>query len=256
MPPLSRLNSNYTIRPAQPRDRQALQKLIWAFTREESWDYEIKLSLFLLKPFLVCIVLLAVLIYLRLGLDIDSNLIRLGAIFSSLGLLVSTAALIQYLAYLFGEAWFNWSKYWVIEAHESPIALDSTNSSNPPNSIESTAAMNKDSSDRQSSQLIGCAALSGGKNYRVIYQLFVTPSDRGQGLGAALADRLLQEAQPTPVYLVCKPKMQNFYARFQFKPIDWQDLPPPIKQGFLSFKPDGIYPLQIMTFQQEEKPQA
>jgi GNAT superfamily N-acetyltransferase len=212
--------ANYVIRPATVQDKYKLQRLIWAFTQEESRDYELKLFWFMLKPFLVSCMMLALLIYLWFWQQLDPNLIRLATIVASFGMLLCGAALVQYLAYLLAEAWFNWPKYWVIEL------------------VESTAT-----SDRQ---LIGCAALAGRSDYKVIYQLYVAPAYRRLGLGSQLAQRLLAQAAPMPVYLVCKPKMQAYYARFKFEQVDWHDLPEAIKPGFRSFKPEGIYPLQIM----------
>lgn len=210
---------DYIIRPANAQDKLKLQKLLWSFTKEESLGYEIALFLSILKPLIISCVILSLLIALGIFLLPFSSLLKLAIAIVIFVIFAYSADLIRHLLYLFGEAWFNWQKYWVLEVGKA---------------------------GQRDHQLIGCAALSKRGDFAAIYQLYISPSYRSIGLGQELMNRLIQQANYLPIYLVCKPKMQEFYARLKFKPVNWQELPDELQISFASFKPDGIYPLKIM----------
>ncbi|HEY9697144.1 MAG TPA: GNAT family N-acetyltransferase [Trichocoleus sp.] len=79
----------------------------------------------------------------------------------------------------------DWRKYWVIE---------------------------------QKGQLIACAKLCNYDRYSILYNLLVTPQQRGQGLGTALVMHLSGKAVK-PLYLACYPHRTSFYTRLGFEPV-------------------------------------
>jgi N-acetylglutamate synthase-like GNAT family acetyltransferase len=53
----------------------------------------------------------------------------------------------------------------------------------------------------------------------------VRAEERGYGIASAVIRRLLAE-NPPPLYLICRPDLQPFYARFGFAPLTQLETPP------------------------------
>jgi N-acetylglutamate synthase-like GNAT family acetyltransferase len=85
----------------------------------------------------------------------------------------------------------NWDQYWVIESE---------------------------------GELIACGRLDIHSDHSEIYDLFVLPEWRAQGLGAALMQQMVQKAR-LPIYLASLPPAVTFYQRLGFRSIPAQALP-------------------------------
>jgi amino-acid N-acetyltransferase len=92
-----------------------------------------------------------------------------------------------------------WSQFWVIECKERVVA---------------------------------CGQLRNFSEAQELGSLVVAPAWRGRGLGRYLVKHLIQVATE-PLYLECLGnQLAEFYTRFGFVPIAWQNLPPPLKRKF------------------------
>ncbi|HAJ64603.1 MAG TPA: GNAT family N-acetyltransferase [Cyanobacteria bacterium UBA8543] len=92
-----------------------------------------------------------------------------------------------------------WSQFWVIECEECVVA---------------------------------CGQLRSFSEAQELGSLVVAPAWRGRGLGSYLVKHLIQEATG-PVYLECLgKKLADFYTRFGFVAIAWQELPQSLKWKF------------------------
>ncbi|MBD2326909.1 GNAT family N-acetyltransferase [Alkalinema sp. FACHB-956] len=91
--------------------------------------------------------------------------------------------------------WINWSDYWVIEYQGTVVA---------------------------------CAKLYLNPTHSEVYDVFVHPDWRGQGLGAALLQTLIQKAT-IPIYLASLPTTISFYQKLGFAPIEPWDLEPQLR---------------------------
>lgn len=60
---------------------------------------------------------------------------------------------------------------------------------------------------------------------RELASLAVTPSRQGQGIGSALVRKLLASSS-APLYLTCRAGLQTYYARFGFRAITPDEMPP------------------------------
>lgn len=80
--------------------------------------------------------------------------------------------------------------------------------------------------------VIACGQLRNFPEAQELGSLVVTVAWRGQGLGSYLTKHLIQEATQ-PLYLECLgSRLAEFYTRFGFVPISWQELPPSLKWKF------------------------
>jgi amino-acid N-acetyltransferase len=73
-------------------------------------------------------------------------------------------------------------------------------------------------------ELIACGRLDIHSDHSEIYDLFVLPEWRAQGLGAALMQQLIKKAR-SPIYLASLPNAVMFYQRLGFRSIPAQALP-------------------------------
>lgn len=73
-------------------------------------------------------------------------------------------------------------------------------------------------------RLIACAKWQHYDGYSELQQLYVRPQWRFHGVGAALVDRLSSQTQQ-PIYLLSDRQSQDYFQRFGFRPIAWDDLP-------------------------------
>ncbi|MEH2114302.1 GNAT family N-acetyltransferase [Nostoc sp.] len=86
----------------------------------------------------------------------------------------------------------NWQQFWIIECNEN---------------------------------LIGCGQLRNFSEAQELGSLVVAPAWRGRGLGTFLTQHLINTATQ-PLYLECLgQQLVQFYSRFDFVPISFEDLP-------------------------------
>jgi GNAT superfamily N-acetyltransferase len=77
---------------------------------------------------------------------------------------------------------------------------------------------------RTGAKIIACGRIDRGDYHSELYDLYVLPPWRGQGVGQVLVQRLAEEAG-RPLYLACLPQAMGFYQRFGFVPIAQANLP-------------------------------
>ncbi|KAF3887841.1 MULTISPECIES: GNAT family N-acetyltransferase [Nostocales] len=73
-------------------------------------------------------------------------------------------------------------------------------------------------------QIVGWASLLMQTNYTVLSTIYIDPKHRLQGVGSHLLWRCLKNVRK-PVYLICYPHLQGFYARIGFVSLSKQDMP-------------------------------
>ncbi len=92
-----------------------------------------------------------------------------------------------------------WSQFWVIEAEGKVIA---------------------------------CGQLRNFPGAQELGSVVVDRNFRGQGLGSRLIQHLMHQATQ-PLYLECVgQKLAQYYTRFGFVPVSWQELPPSLQRKF------------------------
>ncbi|MGK7874351.1 MAG: GNAT family N-acetyltransferase [Xenococcaceae cyanobacterium] len=80
--------------------------------------------------------------------------------------------------------------------------------------------------------LVACGQLRNFSSAQELGSLVVAPAWRRRGLGTCLTKHLIQEASE-PLYLECLgERLAEFYTRFGFVPISWQELPKSLKFKF------------------------
>jgi len=80
--------------------------------------------------------------------------------------------------------------------------------------------------------VVACGQLRSFPEVQELGSLVVAPAWRGRGLGSYLVKHLIQEATGS-IYLECLgKKLAEFYTRFGFVPIAWQELPKSLKWKF------------------------
>jgi amino-acid N-acetyltransferase len=99
--------------------------------------------------------------------------------------------------------------------------------------------------------LVACGQLRSFPGAQELGSLVVAPAWRGRGLGSYLVKHLIQQATQ-PLYLECLgKKLAEFYTRFGFVPIAWQELPQSLKWKFgLSQLASKLSPLISVTIMQ------
>ena len=81
-------------------------------------------------------------------------------------------------------------------------------------------------------KIIACGQLRNFTDAQELGSLVVESSWRGQGIGAYLTLHLIQQASK-PLYLECiGQKLANFYSRYGFEVVTWQELPRSLKFKF------------------------
>lgn len=81
-------------------------------------------------------------------------------------------------------------------------------------------------------QLVAFGQLRNFSSSQELGSLFVAPDWRDRGLGTYLTKHLIEQAT-LPLYLKCVGQRRaQFFARFGFMPISWQELPAPLKTKF------------------------
>ena len=81
-------------------------------------------------------------------------------------------------------------------------------------------------------KIIACGQLRNFTDAQELGSLVVESSWRGRGIGSYLTRHLIQQASK-PLYLECiGTKLANFYSRFGFEIVTWQELPRSLKFKF------------------------
>lgn len=70
-----------------------------------------------------------------------------------------------------------------------------------------------------------------GDGTREMASIAVAPERQGQGIGKAIIERLLAENEP-PLYLTCRARMEPYYARFGFRTLRAEEMPPYFRRIF------------------------
>lgn len=81
-------------------------------------------------------------------------------------------------------------------------------------------------------QLVACGQLRNFSGAQELGSLVVLPAWRGRGLGTFLTQHLITQATQ-PLYLECLgQRLAQFYSRFGFVTISFEELPPSVKRKF------------------------
>lgn len=84
----------------------------------------------------------------------------------------------------------------------------------------------------QDGKILGCGQLRHYGAAQELGSLVVAAAWRGQGIGTALAQQLIQQAQG-PLYLECLgEKRANYYRQLGFTEANWSAMPPEIARKF------------------------
>jgi amino-acid N-acetyltransferase len=96
--------------------------------------------------------------------------------------------------------------------------------------------------------LVACGQLRCFPGAQELGSLVVAPAWRNRGLGTYLVKHLIQEATQ-PLYLECLgSRLAQFYTRFGFVPISWQELPRSLKWKFgFSTLVSTLFPIISVT---------
>ncbi|MCC5640305.1 GNAT family N-acetyltransferase [Nostoc sp. CHAB 5844] len=81
-------------------------------------------------------------------------------------------------------------------------------------------------------KLIACGQLRNFLGAQELGSLVVAPTWRSRGLGSLLTQHLITQATE-PLYLECLgEQLSQFYSRFGFVPVTFENLPPSLKRKF------------------------
>jgi GNAT superfamily N-acetyltransferase len=72
--------------------------------------------------------------------------------------------------------------------------------------------------------IVACAKWQHYDSYSQLERLYVDRQWRQSGIGSSLVERLIGQTLQ-PIYILSDPGLVDFYQRFGFRPIDWNDLP-------------------------------
>jgi N-acetylglutamate synthase-like GNAT family acetyltransferase len=99
-------------------------------------------------------------------------------------------------------------------------------------------------------QLIGCGRIDQHPQHAEIYDLFVRPEWRTQGIGHRIMTQLIAQTE-TPIYLASLPAAVNFYQRLGFTAIAPTELPPLLANRLSLHSPRyrrvGLQPMVLMA---------
>jgi GNAT superfamily N-acetyltransferase len=217
-----RLPSGCQLRAARSTEQWSIQHLLWGLIKSEGLNFEARLFGYYL---LQALLLGWGATFLHQFLDRFTGVIA-GLLMIVIVLLVAIALLLLFfvgvgITFIFIGGISNWPKYLVVECNHS---------------------------------LVACIAARQFHTHTIIYNLFVKPSWRDQGIGSALVRqvrRSLSPIVPKPnhrssqilpnpnqdIYLVCKPRLVGFYTRLGFVSVPWSKLPDRVKTTLSSYKP-------------------
>jgi len=81
-------------------------------------------------------------------------------------------------------------------------------------------------------RIVACGQLRCFPGAQELGSVVVAPAWRGRGLGSYMVKYLIQQATE-PLYLECLgSRLAQFYTRFGFVPVSWQELPRTLKWKF------------------------
>ena len=102
--------------------------------------------------------------------------------------------------------------------------------------------------------IVACGQLRSFSTAQELGSLVVSPNWRSKGLGSYLVNHLIQQATQ-PLYLECVGKrLAKFYLKFCFVPVDWKELPSPLKGKFgLTQLASKILPIISVTIMKYTK---
>lgn len=198
-------SDSYILRPAQPQDKWAIQRMLWQFTWDEGIELDIRLFGYALFRLGLLGLALGLQIYWRLTtsmVDVQFILVATSVATVGLGFYLASMVMGQLIMRFLG-ALFTWSRFRVIE---------------------------------QDNALVGCALLNLYTQHSELAYVFVQSQFRNQGWGSQIVHTLIQESAKD-VYLACKPEVVPFYERQGFTVQPWSELPTRVKRCFRVFRP-------------------
>ena len=100
-------------------------------------------------------------------------------------------------------------------------------------------------------RVVACGQLRHFPGAQELGSLVVAPAWRSRGLGTYLVKHLIQEATQ-PLYLECLgSRLAQFYTRFGFVSVSWQELPQALKWKFgFSTLVSTLFPIISVTIMQ------
>lgn len=81
-------------------------------------------------------------------------------------------------------------------------------------------------------EIVGCGQIRRYPGLRELGSLAVRRKWRGQGIGSALVERLLEHGGGE-LYLLCAPHLEGFYRRFGFRPLGFGEMPLMLKIKYI-----------------------
>ncbi|XWK87781.1 MAG: GNAT family N-acetyltransferase [Phormidium sp.] len=106
-------------------------------------------------------------------------------------------------------------------------------------------------------KIVACGQLRSFSEAQELSSLVVLSAWRKQGLGGYLVKHLIQQASQ-PLYLECASWLEEFYTRFGFVSVSWQEVPSPLKEKFrltqFATKLIPIISLKVMQYRGIETP--
>jgi amino-acid N-acetyltransferase len=200
----STLPKGCVLRPYYSANKGIIQKLVWEFIKAEATGFFVRR----LGYRLLIVLGLILTIIIQLGMSAVesmtlSSFLQPAMKWNFILIFLFTSALMGEFLLIFRGALLNWKNYWLIECNN---------------------------------RLVAYGAVSSYKTHSVISNLYVKPTWRDKDLDSYLVRHLIGQVTG-PLYLVCKPKMIQFYEKFGFVQVQWQELPPPIKVKMRRFRP-------------------
>lgn len=220
------------IRPADLEDKDELKNLLWEFIVNQAVG--IYFQQFIYIPILLFAALISIGILWLLNIDI-----RIIASLAGLILIV----IFYILWWIFIKPGLNWERYWVIECNFRLVACGTVEKyptysrlnylyvkpelGDYPETSAKSSDYWENSAKRDYAQLT--AKRDDGESH----------AKRASKLTEYLIRYLIQQANP-PVYLLCQPKMAEFYANIGFFRPSLSELPPQFAKRYSSFKNSAL----------------
>lgn len=220
------------IRPADLDDKADLKKLLWEFIVNQG------VGIYFQQFIYIPIMLFAALISIGIAwiLNVDIRIIG-----SLSGLII--LAIIYILWWIFIKPGLNWERYWVIECNFRLVACG-TVETYPTYSRLNYLYVKPELGDY--SETSAKSSDYWENSAKRDYAQLTAKSDNGESnakrhrkLTEYLIRYLIQQANP-PIYLLCQPKMAEFYANIGFIRPSWSELPPRFAKRYSSFKNSAL----------------
>ncbi len=246
------------IRPADLDDKGELKKLLWEFIVNQGLG--IYFQQFIYIPILLFASLISICIAWILNVDI-----RIIGSLAGIILIV----IIYIFWWIFIKPGLNWERYWVIECNFRLVACGTVETyptysrlnylyvKSESDDYSETSAKSGDyweqSAQRDYAQLTAKRDASGGQSHRTEGR---TKSNASGGqshrrLTEYLVRYLIRQATP-PIYLLCQPKMVEFYGNIGFVRPAWSELPPQVVKNYSSFRNSALGVIMQFTTNSNE----